>query len=186
MRKLLAIVLALVTLLSMAGCQEEAPQTVPTQPPATEPSATKPSEGEHIRYAPDFTVYDRDGNPVKLSDFRGKPVILNFWASKCPPCRSEMPDFQAAYEEYADQIHFVMVNLTDGAWDTTDSAAAFIDGSGYTFPIYFDTDGDATGTYGISSIPTTYFIHANGGLVAYFTGMLDMDLLKTGISMIQQ
>ena len=63
--------------------------------------------------APDFTVVDIDGNEHKLSEFEGKPVVLNFWASWCGPCKSEMPDFDEAYKKYKDEIHFLMVNLTD-------------------------------------------------------------------------
>lgn len=192
-KQFLLCIAVFVALAVLAGCTENSP-TEPgptiTQPATTQPSAAQPSESQgategHTSFAPDFTVYDRNGDPVKLSDFRGKPVILNFWASKCPPCRSEMPDFQKAYEEYGNEIHFVMVNLTDGTWDTTDSAKAFVDGLGYTFPVYFDTDNDAANTYHIYSIPTTYFIDANGSLVAYGVGALDMESLMSGIEMIQ-
>ena len=73
------------------------------------------SNDQTTSLAPDFTVYDKDGKPVKLSDFRGKPVVLNFWASWCGPCQSEMPTFNEKYGELGDEIHFLMVNLTDSA-----------------------------------------------------------------------
>ena len=90
--------------------------------------------------APDFTVYDREGNPVRLSDYAGKPVVLNFWASWCPPCKSEMPDFHAAYEELGDQVQFLMVNATDGSRETVDTAASFIQEQGYTFRCFTTPD----------------------------------------------
>ena len=134
--------------------------------------------------APDFTVYDRDGNPVKLSDYRGKPVVLNFWSSRCGPCQMEMPDFQKAYEDLGEEIHFIMVNVTDGSWDTVDSASAFIAENNYTFPVFYDTDISAASAYGASSLPTTYFIDAEGNGVAYGMGAMDMDTLMSGIEMI--
>ena len=134
--------------------------------------------------APDFTVYDRDGNPVKLSDYRGKPVVLNFWSSRCGPCQMEMPDFQEAYEDLGEEIHFLMVNVTDGSWDTVDSASAFIAENNYTFPVFYDTDISAASAYGVSSLPTTYFIDAEGNGVAYGMGAMDMDTLMSGIEMI--
>ena len=134
--------------------------------------------------APDFTVYDRDGNPVKLSDYRGKPVVLNFWSSRCGPCQMEMPDFQKAYEDLGEEIHFLMVNVTDGSWDTVDSASAFIAENNYTFPVFYDTDISAASAYGVSSLPTTYFIDAEGNGVAYGMGAMDMDTLMSGIEMI--
>ena len=134
--------------------------------------------------APDFTVYDRDGNPVKLSDYRGKPVVLNFWSSRCGPCQMEMPDFQKAYEDLGEEIHFIMVNVTDGSWDTVDSASAFIAENNYTFPVFYDTDISAASAYGVSSLPTTYFIDAEGNGVAYGMGAMDMDTLMSGIEMI--
>ena len=133
--------------------------------------------------APDFTVYDRDGNPVKLSDYRGKPVVLNFWSSRCGPCQMEMPDFQKAYEDLGEEIHFIMVNVTDGSWDTVDSASAFIAENNYTFPVFYDTDISAASAYGVSSLPTTYFIDAEGNGVAYGMGAMDLETLMSGIDM---
>ena len=134
--------------------------------------------------APDFTVYDRDGNPVKLSDYRGKPVVLNFWSSRCGPCQMEMPDFQKAYEDLGEEIHFIMVNVTDGSWDTVDSAYPFIAENNYTFPVFYDTDISAASAYGVSSLPTTYFIDAEGNGVAYGMGAMDLETLMSGIDMI--
>ena len=125
--------------------------------------------------APDFTVYDLDGKPVKLSDYRGKPLVLNFWSSRCGPCKMEMPDFQKAYEDMGNEIHFLMVNVTDGSWDTVDSAAAFITEKNYTFPVFYDTDSSAASAYGVSSLPTTYFIDAEGNGVAYGMGAMDIN-----------
>ncbi len=136
--------------------------------------------------APDFTVYDLNGNPVKLSDYRGKPVVLNFWSSRCGPCQMEMPDFQKAYEELGEEIHFLMVNVTDGSWDTVDSASAFIEENNYTFPVFYDTDISAASAYGVSSLPTTYFIDAEGNGVAYGMGAMDLETLMSGIDMINE
>ena len=153
--------------------------------PSPENSATDTSSDETTPFsAPDFTVYDREGNTVRLSDFLGKPVVLNFWASWCGPCKSEMPDFEEIYKEYGEKIHFVMVNLTDGDRETMDTATSFLDNSGYTFPVYYDKDIDAAYTYQVYGIPVTYFINAEGHLIAQGASALDAETIKRGIGMI--
>ena len=134
--------------------------------------------------APDFTVVDKDGNPVKLSDFIGKPIVLNFWASWCGPCKMEMPDFDEKAAELEGKVQFLMVNLTDGAQETVETASAFIESQGYTFPVFYDTDQSAAYAYGVYSIPTTYFIDAEGYGIAYASGAISGDLLQSGIDMI--
>ena len=161
--------------------------TVATVMPTTEPMAEATAETaaptEEPDYsAPDFTVLDWEGNEVKLSDFVGKPVILNFWASWCGPCKSEMPDFEEAYQKYGGDIYFVMVNCTAG--DSMEDAKAFIGDGGYTFPVYFDTTNEASYVYGASAIPMTFFIDEFGDLVTYARGALSADLLQKGIDMI--
>jgi len=154
---------------------------------ATTPQVVEDPTGETEAQgseAPDFTVYDMEGNAHKLSDFRGKPVLLNFWASWCGPCQMEMPDFQKFYESHGDQVHFVIVNLTDGQQETVESASAFIAEKGYTFPVYYDTDIDAAAKYGVSAVPVSYFIDAEGYFVAWAQGALTADMLQQGMDML--
>jgi thiol-disulfide isomerase/thioredoxin len=163
-------------------------KNIDTQLLATEPAHTQSTDPstttEALDSAPDFEVVDRDGTTYRLSDFKGKPVVLNFWASWCGPCKSEMPDFQAAYEKYGDSIHFLMVNLTDGAQESMESASTFMDKTGYTFPVYYDTAGNASMTYGVYSLPTTFFIDAEGHAIAQAVGAIDAETLQRGIDMI--
>ena len=130
--------------------------------------------------APDFTVYDLNGNPVKLSDYRGKPVVLNFWSSRCGPCQMEMPEFNAAYERLGGEVTFLMVH--EGA--AVDDGKAKVQDGGYTFPVVFDVDGYAGGIYGVTAYPTTFFISADGNLQAYYMGAMDAALLQQGIDLI--
>ena len=134
--------------------------------------------------APDCTFYDLGGNAHTLSEFAGKPVILNFWASWCGPCKSEMPDLEAAYKEYGEEIHFILVNLTDGKSETVESASGYIAGQGYTFPVYYDTDMSGALAYQVTSIPITYFIDAEGNVVAYASGMMSAARLQNGIDLL--
>ncbi|MBQ5746491.1 MAG: TlpA family protein disulfide reductase [Clostridia bacterium] len=136
--------------------------------------------------APDFTVYDKDGNAVKLSDLKGKPVVLNFWASWCPPRKREMPDFNEKYLELGDNVHFMMVNITDGYQETKASAEKYLATTNYSFPVYFDTDLDGAYTYGISSVPQTFFIDENGVLITMAQGAIRGNSLQKGIDLIYE
>lgn len=155
----------------------------------TEDSQTSSEEtdsGENAaETAPDFTMTNASGEEIKLSDFFDKPVVLNFWASWCGPCKSEMPHFEDAYQKYGEDINFVIVNLTDGARETVEAASDFIEEQGYTFPLYFDTNTEGAVTYGTYSIPVTYFIGADGVPVAQANGALDAETLQKGLDMIQ-
>lgn len=135
--------------------------------------------------APDFTVLDSQGNQVRLSDFAGKPVVLNFWATWCYYCKVEMPDFQKAFEQYPD-VQFLMLNATDGVQETMEQAKSYIQQQGFTFDVYYDTELDAVNTYRITGFPATFFIDEKGQLIASAGGMLDLQTLEKGISMITQ
>ena len=125
-------------------------------------SSSSSSEDSQKTPAPDFTVFDGNGTEIHLSDFVGKPIVLNFWASWCGPCQSEMPHFQQKYLELNGDVHFLMINMTDGSRETVETASSFLLASGYTFPVFFDTKSDAASTYGAYSLPTTYFIDSEG------------------------
>ena len=140
--------------------------------------------GEPAETAPDFTAQDSSDGVYSLSDFRGKPVVLNFWSSNCPPCLAEMPLFQSAWETYGDRVQFMIVNLTDGYNDTFASAMEVIQENGYTFPVFFDTASEGALAYGIYSIPMTYFIDERGVVVSEHLGMLTEETLAAGIEAI--
>lgn len=176
MKRILAWLAATVLCLgALAGC-EAFPQREDTPTPETRTAKD---------VAPDITVYTADGKPVSLHSLFGKPIVLNFWASWCPPCKAEMPDFQAAYAQLGEQVHFVMVNLTDGQQETVELASGFIESSGFTFPVYYDTSGTAAYTYRISSIPTTYFIRSDGSIATSQVGMLDAAGLDAALKQIR-
>ena len=133
--------------------------------------------------APDFIVFDANGREVKLSDFRGKPVVVNFWATWCGYCKSQMPAFEEVYREMGHEVHFLMINMTDGTRETIDSASAYIEDNRYTFPVYYDTQLDAMFTYGTYSLPVTYFFDAEGYGIAQASGAIDKDTLLRAIAM---
>lgn len=112
-------------------------------------------------FAPDFELDRIDSGTVKLSSLRGKPVILNFWASWCPPCKAEMPAFQTAHLEYSSTgLQIIAVNST--SQDSLLDVEQFIQQYGITFPIPLDITGSTSQKYLIHSLPTTYFIDKNG------------------------
>ncbi len=149
-------------------------------------SQTNQDAEEEKMKALDFTVFDADGNAVKLSDLFGKPIVLNFWASWCPPCKGEMPEFNEVYEETGEDITFMMVDLVDGQRETKKTGAQYITEQGFSFPVYFDMKQDAANIYGIVSIPTTIFIDKEGYIVTGAQGAIDAKTLKKGIDLIKR
>lgn len=135
--------------------------------------------------APSFSMEDQEGNTRELSEFLGeKPVYLNFWASTCGPCKSEMPDIHALYQLYGEDIHFILVNVGPAMGDTREQAEAYLEEECFTFPVYYDVDYQAITTYGINSFPFSIFIDAEGNLITYGQGLLSRELLEKGLNMI--
>ena len=134
--------------------------------------------------AKDFIVYDENNAEVRLSDHFGKPLVVNFWASWCGPCRSELPAFDAAAKQYANNVDFMMVNLTDGFSETVSSVQRFVAENGYTFPVYFDMRDDAANTYSVYSIPLTLFIRADGTILDSHIGSMDATTLQRYIALL--
>ena len=180
----LAIVIALAALLYPRLAVHYAPETEPEQPretaaaaAATDPAVSdEPEQAEPA--APDFTVTDIHGEPFTLSEHRGRPVVVNFWAMWCPPCRSELPAFESLCAEYGDRIDFMMVNLTDGQRDTEDIVRSFIAEQGYTFPVYYDKEFSAANAYEIYSIPVTVFIRPDGTIANQQIGAMQEHVLR--------
>jgi thiol-disulfide isomerase/thioredoxin len=111
--------------------------------------------------APDFELEMMNGEKVKLSELKGKKVLVNFWATWCPPCKEEMPELQQFYEDYGDEITIIAINAT-GSERNEEAVRNFIDKYDYTFPVAFDKSMDVTDEYMAVTIPTSYFIGTDG------------------------
>jgi len=163
-----------------------ATESVESKPPQAQKEEGQPdqteeeSEPEPIP-APDFIVYDADGNEVRLSDKKGKPVVIDFWASWCGPCKKGLPKMEEAYKQYGDRVEFMMVNLTDGHQETVEKANKLIEENGYTFPVYYDSDLIAAYVYQVNSIPRTLFVDADGNAVVMYTGLMPEEVITERI-----
>ena len=148
--------------------------------------------GQDVIPAIDFTLTDQYGETHTFSDYKGKTVFLNFWATWCPPCKSEMPDIQALYEKYGENEGDLIVlgvanpktdempNNQDG---TVEEVTDYLEENGLTFPVVMDTTGELFYWYGISAFPTTFMIDANGNVYGYVSGALTADMME---SIVQQ
>jgi peroxiredoxin len=147
-------------------------------------SPTAPPVGTEIgETAPDIALHNLNGETVRLSDFRGQPVMINFWAVWCHFCLIEMPDMQAAYDRYQDQ-GFVILGI-DVREDRA-RVSSFVEELGLTFPILLDSEGHVTQRYQVRGLPTSYFVDAEGVIVGTRVGPVDAawineHLAKVGI-----
>lgn len=163
---------------SLAGSDPQATPTVQVtqQPEVTNtPEATDaPEESQAPIPALDFTLTDQFGNTHTLDQYKGKTILLNFWATWCGPCRSEMPDLQAVYEDYGKNEKDLVVlgvaapNL--GQEGSAEDITAFLEENGYTYPTLMNEDASLFYSYGISSFPTTFMIDKNGNVYGYIMG----------------
>ncbi|GAB4521457.1 MAG: hypothetical protein Fur0018_01980 [Anaerolineales bacterium] len=152
----------------------------PTQVDLTQKGRASPYVGAP---APDFSLPSLKGETISLSGFRGRPVVVNFWASWCGPCRLEMPDIQAQAEKWGDALVILGVNAGEPRGD----AQAFVDELGLTFPILLDADNQAQRAYLVQGLPTTIVVDAQGIVqarhIGYMSGeQLDAYLVLVGLT----
>jgi peroxiredoxin len=137
-------------------------------------SAKVPSPGASPtvgQLAPDFTLSDLAGKPVSLADFRGKVVIVNFWATWCPPCRAEMPSMEQLYRELADEgLVMLAINIEKTGRQTV---PAFLAGSPHSFPILFDEKEEVQKRYGVYKFPESFIIRKDGVIDDKVIGAID-------------
>ncbi len=139
-------------------------------------------EGEIVtKKATDFSVTDVSGEDISLSDKFGKPIIINFWATWCVPCKLELPSFNKVYSEYKDSVSFMMIASPDGARETVESVKDFVEEKGYNFPVYFEKNNSASIAYGVSSIPTTVFVNSKGEVTDVYIGAIKESKLRDKI-----
>ena len=131
--------------------------------------------------APDFTLTDQFGNSHTLSDYEGQTVFLNFWATWCGPCKMEMPDIQALYEEWGENAgDLVVLGVAGpdiGQEGSAEDIAAFLEENGYTYPVVMDDTGALFYQYGISAYPTTFMIDTAGNVFGYVQGAISREIM---------
>lgn len=157
--------------------------------PGTGTEETEAPDDEDPRHpaAPDFTLLDQYGAEHTLSDYQGKTIFLNFWATWCPPCRSEMPEIQSLYEKYGkneeDLVVLGVATPNVGREGSEEEITAFLSDNGYTFPVVMDLYGILSSQYGISAYPTTFMIDSDGKVYGYVEGALTGEIME---SIVQQ
>lgn len=168
----------------LEGTSGEQDSQVSEESASTDSSET--AEREPVA-APDFTLTDQYGNEHTLSDYQGKTVFLNFWATWCPPCRSEMPEIQKLYEDYgSNEEDLIVLGIAApgyGDEGTVEEITEFLNENEYTFPVVMDETGEMFYRYGISAFPTTFMIDAGGNVYGYVQGAMTGDIME---SIVQQ
>lgn len=176
----LAVVILVVNILKPDSTESEKKTTAPSEEISGEEDipGAKLSALREGAEAPDFELNTLEGETVKLSDYRGKKVILNFWATWCPPCKAEMPHMQKFYEENKDKgVEILAVNLTNMD-KGVEEVKTFVKENGLTFPIPLDEEGNAGTTYQAFTIPTSYILDENGVITKKIVGPMDENMMK--------
>ncbi|WP_438316214.1 redoxin domain-containing protein [Sporosarcina sp. FA9] len=173
-----ALIIGAMVVLTVKSNLEKAepiPQSTGTGDSLAETTGFKPGN-----IPPDFELTTLSGDVVKLSDYKGKKVILNFWASWCGPCKAEMPHMENYYKKNkeSDNVEIVAVNLTKQERKGMDGIEKFVDAFGLNFPIPLDEDGRVMDAYAVIGIPTSYFINTDGTIGQKVVAAMDEKTLK--------
>ncbi|MEK6266782.1 MAG: TlpA family protein disulfide reductase [Clostridium sp.] len=142
-------------------------------------SSTNKNATSDKKPALDFELKDLNGKEVSLSDFKGKKVFLNFWASWCPPCKAEMPDIERLYSETKDTD---LVILAVNVGESKNTAKSFIDNNKYNFTVLLDSDQNLANQYNIKGFPTSFFIDKEGNIISSKVGGMSLDEMKSYIN----
>jgi peroxiredoxin len=156
-------------LLVFSGCQ---PATeTPVEANAATPTPRPP--------APDFALETLNGETLRLADYEGQVVLVNFWASWCPPCKEEMPALEAYYQAYKDEGLMVLgVNVKD----SEESLEAFLEEYDVSFPVILDHDAKVAGKYNITGLPTSFFVDREGQIIGSWPGMVTQTFLEKNVT----
>jgi len=149
--------------------EEKPTQTINETPNASTYEKYKVESG----FKPAFTIKNASGENVSLSDYKGQVVILNFWASWCPPCIEEMPELQEVHDSLGEGTVLLAINLTDGQRETRELADKFLAKNGYDMNVLYDAEGKAFTPFGITSIPQTFIIDKEGMVIYNIAGATD-------------
>lgn len=172
---------------SKDGADREVVETVTIDNEESQQKNEEAKEDETLLPAPDFTLKDQYGNTHSLSDYRGKTVFLNFWATWCPPCRAEMPDIQELYEQYSQDESSDVVILgvafpNSGDEDDVAGITGFLEKNGYTYPVLMDEGATLQLPYYITAFPTTFLINPDGNVLGYIPGSMTKDIMEEVIN----
>lgn len=149
-----------------------------------QPPAPKIAEAQaRADAAPDFELISLDNEAVSLSDYRGQVVLVNFWATWCPPCRAELPDLVGYYHDHATE-GFILLGINEQ--ESAQQATAFLNSQGLDFPVLLDETGSVMGSYGVSAMPSSFLIDKSGQIVQMWTGMINRQTLEEAITPLLQ
>lgn len=162
MKRLLVVMILLTVVIFFLLIMSQPPLTSP--PPGVDLTQDRPM-------SPDFELSDLNGNTVSLSSLRGKVVLVNFWATWCPPCREEIPSMELLYQSlHSEGVELLAINIEPNG---PQAVATFMEHVSFSFPVLFDVDGTVRGKFGVSKYPETFIIDAEGVVREHVIGALD-------------
>lgn len=157
---------------------QQSAQSKTSEPTAPQTQQSDTVDKSQVQTAPNFTLTDLNGKTVSLSDYKGKNIYINFWASWCGPCRLEMPDIEKIYQAYKDkELIILAVNIGE----SKDKVKAFMNVNELNFPVLLDTEGKAAKIYKVSSIPVSLFINKEGVVVGKQVGLMNYNHMESYI-----